>query len=747
MSDNFDNNSFGSDSVSGVEDVSKKKKGGKIAAIAVGAVVAVGAGGGIAYAASDFVKNKVKLATLNPDDYYAWVVEKNTEESASEIAQAYQKYIDELNETQSASLALKYEMSDEVKQLLIDNVVGAEASDMINNISSVEVGMDCAVDKGVVTGSYYGSLNDEKLATLDIAMDSSALQYYFRIPELTERWLGVDASSTVEMDAEMQKIQDFAADPGSILTAEELEALFTKYTTLWKDTTSDVELEKNEKIDIGDISVEYTVITDEIDGEKAYEIASAFVDEAADDELLKEIVTERLEICSAEDYDAGLAEAKAELEETKESGEFDGGTVNLITYVDQTGTIRGVKLEAPEESGDLSFIIGKEDDDIYGEFNFNDDDENVSAVLNAVKDGKTYSGDVTVSKDGNSLCTVEFNDLEVVDEEKGYVNADLAITVSGVPEIALNLSSDGKSQEMSFDLNIAGTNYGKLSMSISSEKGGEVSMPGVSDPFIIDPETSDVELEEYVSQDEVKSFVSELLVKIGFSQDEADALADEAVASMFYTYDDEYDDFDDDYNYDDDFDDDFDFDDDYQNETSAPNPDAASAVDAENSQAYLNIMDINWEAEYWGDDEDSLAYKAGIADIKGNGQYKVSVTADTDGYRFASTGDVKDNSKLPYGIDFMSICVDDYDEKLANAVVKIDKVTIDGKDIPVTGKGFTTYEYYQVEAPVFCEWYGDIPAEAKCADGDIKDASASVVDVSEIEEWTNIEVTFTVSGL
>lgn len=788
MNDNFDNNnvSFNADSaaddtVSGVENAPKKKKGAKIAAIGIGAVVLLAGGGAAAYNLSDFVKNKVKLAVLEPEEYYSWVTEKSAAESAETISKSYERYIDALGDGQSSSLSVKYEISDEVRSLLLNQILGSgyESSandemqsyiDIINNINSIEIGVDAAVKSDVMSGTVYGNVNDEKLVSADVAMNYGDLSYYLRVPELTEKWIGMSLSDYMEgSGAAFDFSKDFTKNPEDFLSAEELEDLINKYAAVWSSEIDDVELEKKEKVDIGDITVEYTVITAEIDGKKAYEIADAFLDEASGDKLLKEIVTERIGAVSEEEYDSFFEEAKSSLEDEKDSMTEDDTTVELITYVDQKGVVRGMSLEFPDEEGDeLSYIIGLEDDDVYGEFIFSNGSDGFSAVLNAEKDGKSYDGEIEISdQDGASILSVEFDDFEIVDEEKCYANGDVRIIVQNIAPISLNLSSDGKSQDISVDLNFAGTDYGKLTLSMSEDKADDVSMPDVSNALMIDPENADADLEGYVTEEDVSGFIEELLVKLGFSEEDSKLIAEYAASDMYDT-DDDYDWDDDDYNWDDDYDydwdnDDYDWDDDdwgndldwddddydvWESSTDVPNPDAANAVEAEEGQAYLNVMDYYWDAEYWGLEDDSLAYNAGVATINGNGQYTVSVTADTDGYRFDRTGDVNDASQLPDGLDYLSICIDDYDDAFVNAVIKVDSVKIDGKSVPITGTNFTTSDSgYQTEAVIYCDWYGDIPTDARVADGDASNATATIIDGAAIETWTSIEVTFTVSGL
>lgn len=778
MNDNLDNNnvSFNADSaaddtVSGVEKAPKKKTGAKIAAVGIGAVVLLAGGGVAAYNLSDFVKNKVKLAVLEPEEYYSWVTEKSAAESAETISKSYERYIDALSDGQRSSLSLKYEISDEVRSLLLNEFLGSsyESSandemqsyiDIINNINSIELGVDSAVKSDIISGTVYGNVNDEKLVSADVAMNYGDLSYYFRVPELTEKWIGMALGDYMESsnNAAFDFSKDFTKNPEDFLSAEELEELINKYTAVWCNEIDDVELEKKEKVDIGDITVEYTVITAEIDGKKAYEIADAFLDEASGDKLLKEIVTERIGAVSEEEYDSFFEEAKSSLEAEKDSMTEDDETVELITYVDQKGTVRGMSLEVPDEEGKLSYIIGLENDDVYGEFIFADGSEGISAVLNAEKNGKTYDGEIEIkNQSGSSILSIEFDDFEIVNEEKCYANGDVRIIVQNIAPISLELSSDGKSQDISVDLDFAGTNYGKLMLSMSEDKADDVSMPDVSGALMIDPENAEADLESYVTEEEIADFIKELLVKLGFSEEDSKLIAESAASEIFepdYDYDWDNDDYDydwddDDYDWgnDSDWDGDFDYDE-WQNPDNTPNPDAANAVAAEDGQAYLYVMDYYWDAEYWGYDDDSLAYKAGVATINGNGQYTVSVTADTDGYRFERTGDVKDASKLPDGLDYLSVCINDYHNAFVNAVIKVDSVKIDGKSVPITGTNFTTSDSgYETEAVIYCDWYGDIPTDARVADGDVSNATAAIIDGADIETWTSIEVTFTVSGL
>ena len=93
MSENFENNDFSSetvsDVVSGVEKAPKKKTGVIVGGVCAGVVAVAAIGGVAAYNLSDVVKNKIKLATMKPAEYYSWVTETNAEKSAESAAESF----------------------------------------------------------------------------------------------------------------------------------------------------------------------------------------------------------------------------------------------------------------------------------------------------------------------------------------------------------------------------------------------------------------------------------------------------------------------------------------------------------------------------------------------------------------------------------------------------------------------------------------------------------------------------------
>jgi len=194
--------------------------------------------------------------------------------------------------------------------------------------------------------------------------------------------------------------------------------------------------------------------------------------------------------------------------------------------------------------------------------------------------------------------------------------------------------------------------------------------------------------------------------------------------------------------------------------------DANDAVEAVSGDAYLAITDESWEVQYLGNKDvngsEQLSYEAGVAHITGNGDYTVSVTADTNGFRYDETGDINGDYTIK-GIGFAAVIIDNAEEVLPDAIITINSVKVDGRELELKKKSYTNTESGSIRANIFNEWVSDdcLPADARTAEGalftnydvntpsDINNGSysAQIIDREEFSSWKNVEVGFTVSGL
>lgn len=726
---NYPDGSVGTDTVSGVEPAKKKKKAPIIAGITAG-VMALGAGGCVAaYNLSDTFKNKVKLTFSKPENYYSWVMEKNSSDLAANMKESYKNSLSQSNDGAKSSCSLRYEISDDVRQMLLDDLGLADDSvvDMINGFESAKIGVNAETVEKLFSGSVYADYNDQRLTTLDVAMDLESFDMFARIPELTEQWIGIDIPedeiNELLEDESFASMQEMFSDPEKVISADEIEELINRYSAVWTNCVSDVELEKKADVDIAGLDVTYTIATVELDEDLMEEVAVTFIEAAQDDDLLKEIVCDRLEAATKDEYDDAMDEA---LSDAKDADYSDAeGTIE--TYIDGEGTVKGFRIES--DGVEFVIVCGEDKDEYAAEFFMSEDGSDLFRLeAKFEEDDEKYSGDIDITVE-NVTVSIEVKNYEVVDEEKGYINGQFTAKIPSVDPITVEFESDGSSQIISTEVVVDGTNFGKFSLEISAEEGADPDVPSKKDAFMIDEDNADtLDITQYVDQASVENFITDILTKLGMGKDEASELAAFAADEIFNptSYDDIY--YDDDYGftYDDDDDDDDDYDDDYDFDFSYDDEYAADAVEIKDGQAYLYVYDLGFDAYYLGYSDDTMAYKAVVADVTKDGSYKVSVTSDTDGYRQWC-------DDLPNGVDCICLRMEGV-PGIGDAEVVIDSLTFtleDGKKqtFEMTGEdqGFGYDDYY-----VSYLYMGE---------------SDDPYDLSSVEKWISAEIEFTVKGL
>lgn len=535
------------ESVSGVETV-KKGKAPVIAGITAGVVAVVAGGSVIAYNTSDFIKNKVKLATLSPKEYYVWINDSNADKNIEALSESYNRYVDIMGKDSEKGMNVKinatYTMSDGVKTLLKSSMGGTDkANKFVDNINNISLSLDESLFRGVIGYNLGLDFNDNDIADLEMFMNYGDLFMLGRVPQLTERYLGMDLKSFTSDDDEAKAVDavaKFYSNPEEILTKEEFRTLAEKYTSLWNDCISDVQQEKDEEVTVGNYSNKYTVLTIDMSEEFLESTAEKYINTIKEDETIKDIFITRLGVCNEETYIRNLDDA---VESIKAD---DGDDVNLTfkTYVDATGKVRGYTLKDENDDGFEYLFTGENEQTVNGIINFTDSENstyfkcNVDYVEN---DGKyTGSADMTFTEnDEDEKVVAEFTDLQKVNDEYGYVNGNINLSVNDSAPFAIVLDSDGSSQKANFDIDIEDINYGNVTLEIISSEISELNIPDKSGAYIVDKNTND--LEGYVSEENIINFMSSVVKNIGFA--ETDEEARSIVNSYLYGYSTSYSDY------------------------------------------------------------------------------------------------------------------------------------------------------------------------------------------------------------
>ena len=142
--------------------------------------------------------------------------------------------------------------------------------------------------------------------------------------------------------------------------------------------------------------------------------------------------------------------------------------------------------------------------------------------------------------------------------------------------------------------------------------------------------------------------------------------------------------------------------------------------------AYIMFADTAWTAQYWLDGNEYAGVTATNAKIEGPGTYTVGLTFDapTAGVAFAALGIKTGENTFPgYYIDVKEV-------KINGAAVEL-------------GKGYTSSDDgVETRVNIMNEWVGEVPADARRADGDLEGVTPIVVSKDAMAAVESIEVTF-----
>lgn len=185
------------------------------------------------------------------------------------------------------------------------------------------------------------------------------------------------------------------------------------------------------------------------------------------------------------------------------------------------------------------------------------------------------------------------------------------------------------------------------------------------------------------------------------------------------------------------------------------------AVVQQPGEAALYITDEQVYVQYWGKDTDLLTYDAGVAKIDGNGQYTVSVNVGTKGAQYDISQGQQTSGYVCQGVGFMGIIIKDGETLMPNAIITVDKITVDGKESTPVAKNYTSTEDGHIRTNINNPYITKPSGDARSTEGylftdndtskpavaDAADYSPQIINKDDFKEWTKIEVTFTVSGL
>lgn len=513
----------GAEVISGVEPVKKKGITAVIVTILIILAVLVG-GSAAAYNFVPAVKNNVKMLLNDPEDYYAWVENENMEDTADDISKAYGN----LTAKSESYMEIKANLESAAISALIEQNAGVSLAESgIKIPGEISIVSNSKMIDAVTSGSAKLTADGKDIVTANVYLKDG--KYYYQIPELSSSYIAIDIATLLETSAQQSGssevealtpfIEKFANGNAiqEFLTDDELNELLVKYFDIIFSNIDDVDLEKGVKCKVNGVEMKYNELTADINEGTLYSIIKDVLKEAKKDKTIIKLV-ESTGAMTADEYKQAVEGLLDELGGYNVSG--GDSIAKMVVYVDGKGDIQGREIKIPDaDDVKINYLKAKDGSDEAFEVNFfTATDEGISVIGDFEEKSDKRTGDIKVSAVGEDgfEFNVHVNNFKVENEEKGYVSGEVIADLSAydLGELKINLATDGKSQEISTDINVNGSALGTVSLKYSDKANGDVQ--AFSDSEQVYNYTEDgAELQQYLSSANIEGLLKNVSDVIG----------------------------------------------------------------------------------------------------------------------------------------------------------------------------------------------------------------------------------------
>lgn len=350
----------------------------------------------VAYAFRSNIINTFSMMTKSPAEYYAFVEEK----AVGNVLDAEISYVNSADKkfAYDTSVDVTYDR-EQVDSLLKDNL-GTGLTDIENSLG---LKLDSFGVKALIASNgsnAYESiglkLNQVDIITMDMFIDTVKQEVLLCLPELSPAYL----KQSLITDGTATGINTSNL---SLLTPERTNDFIKRYDKIIVEQIKQVELSKNAEVNLDTISATCNQLTVTIDNDSMYEIVSAVLKEAKEDEYIFDILP--LLSMTKEEYQESITSTETNLKENIDSSFPEGSNIEMIVSVDNRGDIigRDISVKAAGSSlGSVGYLaLGKDDTE---EFNFYIKDKSSNVLARCFGTKKKVDG----SYDGNA--TLELSD-------------------------------------------------------------------------------------------------------------------------------------------------------------------------------------------------------------------------------------------------------------------------------------------------------------------------------------------------
>lgn len=403
------------------------------------------------------IGNFVHKTFSSPAKYYQYVEKKNAEELASIMGDIYKFYVldekDYFQTTSNAKLTIKL---DEAGQdiLELSGLAGVDLS----WLKSASVNTSATFNGDKVGLNLSTAVNKDDILSLVMALDMAEGEAYFQLPELTDKYIGLDLEETMDpsdFDAALDEWEDLReehAELYSVLPGQaKLEKLLNKYFKIALNCVEDVE-KKSKVLKVEGVSQKCTVLKVTLDNRTLADIFAAILDEAENDKALEALIVDVVD-ASGEDGDDAYEEFLDELKDLQKRYKSDRNMEDIVmtVYVDGKGNVVGRELET--DSTTISLLMPEKGNKFGYEFSVKSGSNKYALTGSGKRSGNKLNGEFNMRYNGASILGITADKFDVETLKRGQMNGRLEISMgSGIGKVAGSISGLSVLQDMKFDI-------------------------------------------------------------------------------------------------------------------------------------------------------------------------------------------------------------------------------------------------------------------------------------------------------
>lgn len=412
------------------EVVSGKKSNVLILAI-IGIIAVILVGLGIIFFVPS-VKNSVLLTILSPEKYYQMVEKDYISGISKTLGEGFdkQKLLAAADTSPELNMSgdFKFTLGDDLTSII--NLIGLDSLDGKFSATSKDKMYNVSMDFGI---------NGSSIIKLNEIIDGINDKIFLQIPEFSDAYIGGTFEDLMEEvnGSSMEEISDAKLltylKTGS-MTGKQLEELINRYAKIIYSNGTTTTIAKNSPINITGTAYENNVISIVFSPEDQKKMITELKEEMKKDEVLKTFLIE-IEAFETE------AEIMSELD-----SQIDDINSDVVSYTEMTMTGyigskgeflgRAFQMNVQDEIG---YYAVSTDDTSDAALWFNDSGAKIKIDIDSTNQNKDGVGKITYERIQTDyvaepdIINIKFNNMEVVNTIKKYMNGNIELTSPSMP--------------------------------------------------------------------------------------------------------------------------------------------------------------------------------------------------------------------------------------------------------------------------------------------------------------------------